>query len=85
VSVLDKKQQSEVMAGTCSVYYTENGVSQWSAQTLSVSQAQSAYNSGGDALFNGHGSPSITVSGYCCSSCNEFQNHSSWDGMFPVR
>ncbi|MEW4924703.1 hypothetical protein [Algibacter sp. 2305UL17-15] len=84
--MLQRDQLKTVFGGYgCSVYYTENGVSQWSAQTLTVSQAQSAYNSGGDELFNGHGNPSITVSGYCCASCNEFQNHPSWDGLFPVR
>ncbi|MBT8245766.1 hypothetical protein [Winogradskyella sp.] len=80
VSVLDKKQQSEVVAGTCSVYvHTENG-SYWSAQTYPVEWAQEAYATGGDELYGGY-----SVTGYCCASCNEFQNHPSWDGLFPVR
>jgi hypothetical protein len=81
VSVLDKKQQSEVVAGTCSIYVTlENGSSYWSSQTYSVGDAQEYYGTGGDALYGG-----FSVSGYCCASCNEFQNHPSWDGLFPTR
>ena len=80
VSVLDKTQQSEVVAGTCSVFvHTANG-SYWSAQSYSVEWAQEAYATGGDPLVGG-----FSVTGYCCASCNEFQNHPSWDGLFPVR
>lgn len=81
VVLLNKKQQSKVVAGTCSVFVRlENGHSYWSAQTYSVEWAEHAYATGGDPF---HGDFSITD--YCCASCNEFQNHPSWDGLFPTR
>lgn len=87
VSVLDKKQQSEVMAAACSVFVRPaNGAPYWSAQTYSVSYAQNAYATGGDTLAGGFSSDNdYSITGYCCASCNEYRNHPSWDGLFPTR
>ena len=77
LSVLDKKQQSMVKAGACSVFVrTENG-NYWSAQTYSAEWAQEAYATGGDALYGGTG-VSYSITGYCCSSCHTYSNHPSY-------
>ena len=77
VAVLDKKQQSKVIAGMkCSVFFrTENG-NFWSAQSYSVERAQEIYGDGnGDPLYT-FGDASAT--GYCCASCHTYKNHPSY-------
>lgn len=75
ITVLDKKQQYTVIAGTCSIFVRmEDGTSFWSAQTYSVNRAQEYFATDGDMLHGG-----FSVTGYCCASCNTYQNHPSYN------
>lgn len=70
VAVLDKKQQSKILAGSCSIFIQGSG---WTDKTLSVERAQEFYGDGnGDALWSLSGA---SVTGYCCSTCHKFKNH----------
>lgn len=69
---------SAVVAGSCSVFVRlANGRSYWSVQTFSVSWAQEAYATGGDPLYGGY-----SVTGYCCASCSNYQNHPSYEAFY---
>lgn len=74
VSLLNKKQQSTVAAGNCSVFVRlDNGTSYWSSQTYSVAYAQEGFATGGDALHGG-----FSITGYCCASCSNYSTHPSY-------
>ena len=69
--MLQRSQLKTVLGGgRCAVFVRTSSGNYWSACVYSVSYAQNAYATNGDALWGGYGGPSYSITGYCCASCS---------------